>query len=167
MTTTTDTAVREILKKAYQVELDGYTFYSLAADRAAKPTVQRLFARLARDEAEHQAYLKTIMKRYEELGTGGFFVDPRDPAMEEYSSQLFTESFRREAQGETFELGVLSVGLQLESRAASFFATASREATEPQVVGFYRFLADWEDLHYRTLKRLYDGVRTDFEASNG
>lgn len=164
---TPNVAIRDILKKAYQVELDGYTFYSLAADRAAKPTVQRLFAKLAQDEADHQAYLKAIMTRFEELGTSGFFVDPRDPAMGEFSSQLFTESFRREAQGETFELGALSVGLQLESSAVTFFGAAAREATDPQVSGFYRFLADWEDLHYRTLQRLYDGVRADFEATAG
>ncbi len=156
--------IREILKKALRVELDGYTFYSMTADRSTKPTVQKLFAKLARDEAEHQGYLKAVMQRYEGLGVGGFFVDPRDPGMAEYSSQLFNDAFRREAEGETFELGVLSIGLQLEANAVAFFSGASREATDPQVSGFYRFLSDWEDLHYRTLKQLYDNVRADFES---
>ena len=165
MSTSTE-AVRDILKRALRVELDGYTFYSMTADRSTKPAVQKLFAKLARDEADHQRYLKAIMKRYEDLGVGGFFIDPRDPGMEEYSSQLFTDTFRREAEGQMFEVGVLSIGLQLEERAVSFFSDASRKATDPQVSGFYRFLSDWEDLHYRTLKRLYDSVRADFEGES-
>jgi rubrerythrin len=33
----------DILRKAYQIEVDGYTFYSMTADRAIKPAVQELF----------------------------------------------------------------------------------------------------------------------------
>ncbi|MBD3872760.1 MAG: hypothetical protein IFK91_07590, partial [Acidobacteria bacterium] len=49
--------IREILRKAYQIEVDGYTFYSMAADQASKQPVQELFDKLARDEVQHKAYL--------------------------------------------------------------------------------------------------------------
>ena len=39
--------IREVLRKAYQIEVDGYTFYSMAADRSTKPAVGELFAKLA------------------------------------------------------------------------------------------------------------------------
>ena len=81
--------------------------------QADKPTVQRFFARLATDEAQHKAYLKNIMLSYEELGAGSFFIDPKKPDLGEFSSQVFTDDFRREAQGADFELGVLSTGICL------------------------------------------------------
>ncbi len=64
--------IREILKKAYQIEVDGYTFYSMTAERAAKPAVQELFDKLARDEVQHKAYLQSVIGSYEEKGLAAF-----------------------------------------------------------------------------------------------
>jgi rubrerythrin len=160
-----ETEIRTILAKAFQVELDGYTFYSMAADKSTKPAVQELFAKLARDEAEHQAYLKAIMKRYEEHGAGSFSLHSKDPGLAEFSSAIFTDAFCTQARGEQFELGVVSIGAQLEERAVAFFTASAAAAAEPQVKGFYRFLADWESLHLRVLKGLYDRLRVDFDPA--
>ena len=154
-------AIADILRKAFQVEVDGFTFYSMTAERATKPAVKKLFERLARDETEHKAYIMAVMKRYEEHGASSFQFDPRDPDLAEFSSEIFADSFKEQAQGEVSELGALSIGVQLESNAVAFFETASREATEPQIAGFYRFLADWEGMHLRTLQQLYDSIRLD------
>ncbi len=155
-------AIREILHKAYQVEVDGYTFYSMAADKADKPTVQRFFARLATDEAQHKAYLKNVMRSYEELGAGSFFIDAKAPDLGEYSSKIFTEQFRGEAQGADFEMGVLSTGVMLEANALELFTAMARDEKDPRISGFFRFLADWEDQHLRTLQGLYESVKLDF-----
>ena len=154
-------AIADVLKKAFQVEVDGFTFYSMAADRTTKPAVQQLFERLARDETEHKAYIMAVMRRYEEQGASSFHFDPRDPDLAEFSSEIFTDSFKEQAQGEISELGALSIGVQLESNAVAFFDTAAREASDPQISGFYRFLADWEGFHLRTLQQLYDTIRVD------
>ena len=154
--------VREILHKAYQVEVDGYTFYSMAADKADKPAVQRFFGRLAADEAQHKAYLRSVMRRYEELGAGSFFIDPKKPDLGEFSSQVFTDEFRAQAQGADFELGVLSTGMLLEANALAVFNAMAADEKDPGVRGFFRFLADWEDEHLRALKRLYESVKQDF-----
>jgi len=151
----------DVLRKAFQVEVDGFTFYSMTAERAAKPAVQKLFERLARDETEHQAYLRAVMRRYEEHGASSFRIDQRDPDLAEFSSQIFTDSFKDQAQGEIFETGALSIGIQLESNAVAFFGAAASEASDPQISGFYRFLADWEGSHLRTLQHLYDSIRVD------
>ena len=154
-------AIADVLKKAFQVEVDGFTFYSMAADRTTKPAVQQLFERLARDETEHKAYIMAVMRRYEEHGASSFRFDPRDPDLAEFSSEIFTDSFKEQTQGEVSELGALSIGVQLESNAVAFFDTAAREASDPQISGFYRFLADWEGSHLRTLQQLYDSIRVD------
>ena len=160
MTTDFD-AISGVLRRAFQVEVDGYTFYSMAVQSATKPAVKKLFERLARDETEHKAYIWAVMKRYEEHGASSFHFDPRDPDLAEFSSQIFTESFKEQAQGEVSESGALSIGIQLESNAVAFFDAAARKASDPQIGGFFRFLADWEGSHLRTLQHLYDSIRTD------
>jgi rubrerythrin len=123
--------------------------------------VRKVFERLARDETEHKAYIMAVMKRYEEHGAKAFQIDPRDPDLGEFSSQIFTDSFKEQAHGEDSELGALSIGIQLESNAVKFFETAAREASDPQIGGFYRFLADWEGSHLRTLEHLHESIRVD------
>jgi rubrerythrin len=160
-------AITDVLKKAFQVEVDGFTFYAMAAESTTKPAARKLFERLARDETEHQAYIRAVMRRYEEHGASSFYFDPRDPDLAEFSSEIFTESFKEQAQGEVSELGVLSIGVQLESNAVTFFSAAVREASDPQITGFYQFLADWEGMHLRTLQQLYDSIRVDFWPEEG
>ena len=159
--TTDFNAISDVLRKAFQVEVDGFTFYSMAVEHATKPAVRKLFERLAQDETEHKAYIMAVMKRYEEHGASSFQFDRREPDLAEFSSQIFVESFKEQAQGDISELGALSIGVQLESNAVTFFETAAREASDPQIGGFYRFLADWEGSHLRTLQQLYDRIRID------
>lgn len=155
-------AVAEVLRKAFQVEMDGFTFYSMNAERANKPAVRKLYERLARDETEHQAYLRAVMRRYEEHGAKSFHIERRDPDLAEFSSQIFTESLKDEAHGDVLEIGALSIGIQLESNAVAFFSATARDTGDPQISGFYQFLADWEGLHLRTLEQLFESVRVDF-----
>lgn len=159
--------VLDILKKAYQIEVDGYTFYSMTAERAAKPAVQELFAKLARDEVEHQKYLKGVMKRYDAEGAAAFSVLRRTRELKAFSDAVFSEKFRRQAEGAMFELGVVSVGMTLENNAVTFFTRAAEGATDPEIREFYTFLADWEKEHFTALQRLYDAVRTDFWENSG
>ena len=72
-------AILEIVGKAYQIETDGYTFYSMTAERATKPAVQELFSKLASDEVQHQAFLKSVAKNYDEKGVAAFRFDAKVP----------------------------------------------------------------------------------------
>jgi rubrerythrin len=159
--------IREILKKAYQIEVDGYTFYSMTAERASKPAVQELFDKLARDEVQHKAYLQSVIGSYEEKGFAAFGVPRRDPDLKAFTATIFTEDFKKQAHGADFELGVLSIGMTLETNAIAYFSGAAEKTTEREVREFYRFLADWEKQHLETLQALYHGVRQDFWADGG
>ena len=81
--------IREVLKKAYQIEVDGYTFYSMAADRADKPAVQELFDQLAHDEVQHKAYLKSVIGSYEEKGAAAFTIARRDPDLKAFTDRFY------------------------------------------------------------------------------
>jgi len=163
----TKSEIREILCKAYQIEVDGYTFYSMAADRADKEAVQELFDKLAADEVQHKAYLKKVMNTYEDRGVEAFNIKRRDPDLAAFSATIFTDKFKKQAQGASFELGVLSIGMTLESNAIQYFSGAAKAATDDEVRGFYEYLADWERLHFEALQNLHNQVREDFWSDSG
>lgn len=158
----TEETIRDILQKAYQIEVDGYTFYSMTADRATKPAVRELFEKLARDEVEHQRYLRDVMRSVDTEGASAFRVQLKVPGMADFSRRIFTDAFRDQAQGAAFEVAVLSIGMQLESNAVAYFSGAAERATEDEVRAFYRFLADWEKEHLNALQNLHQAVRSDF-----
>jgi rubrerythrin len=159
--------IREILRKAYQIEVDGYTFYSMTAERTTKPAVQELFDKLARDEVQHKAYLQSVIGSYEEKGVAAFKMPHRDPDLKAFTATIFTDAFKKQAHGADFELGVLSIGMTLETNAIKYFSGAAENTSETEVKDFYLFLADWEKQHLDALQMLFNGVREDNWADGG
>jgi len=155
-------SIIDIVRKAYQIEVDGYTFYSMTAERADKPAVRDLFAKLAADEVQHQAFLRSVLTRYDAEGVGAFAMQRRAPEAKELSARIFSERFREQAHGAAFETAVLSIGMQLETRAIAHFSEAARTAPAAEVREFYEFLADWERQHLDALNNLFGLVKTDF-----
>jgi rubrerythrin len=160
-------AILEVVGRAYQIEVDGYTFYSMTAERAQKPAVQELFAKLAADEVQHQAFLKSIARNYAEQGPHAFGFQLKTPDVRAELSQIFSGRFREQAAGAQFELAVLSIGMTLETNAIKYFSTAARQATDKEVKQFYQFLADWETQHYDALQNLSALVREDQMGASG
>jgi rubrerythrin len=139
----------------------------MTADKADKPAVQELFDKLAKDEVQHKAYIKEIMGHYEDQGVGAFAVARRDPDLKAFTATIFSDEFRKQAEGTDFELGVLSIGMTLETRAITYFSGAADKAAEGEVRDFYRFLADWEKQHFEALQKLYNGIREGIWDDSG
>jgi rubrerythrin len=162
------TDILDILRRAYQVEVDGQTFYSMTAERAAgKPAVQRLFVRLAEDERQHQEYLHQAAEHYHAEGRAAFDIPGPVPDRSEFTSAVFTDEVRREAQGAEFEAAVLSVGMSIETNAIAVYTDAAKSADDEQVRGFYQFLAIWERQHLIALQNAYKAVKSDFWHKSG
>jgi hypothetical protein len=107
------------------------------------------------------------MGRYEEKGVSAFALERKTPDLKAFTDAIFSDRFREQAKGADFEMGVLSVGMTLESRAIGYFTDAARSATEGEVRDFYQFLADWEKQHLDALQNLYNGIRSDFWSDSG
>ena len=157
----------DIIRRAYQLEVDGYTFYSMTAERAAKPAVQALFAQLAKDERQHQDYLREVATHYRTAGRTAFQVPGRVPDLSAFTDAVFTEDVRKQAEGADFEAGVLSVGMTIESNSIAHYSGAARDATNEQVRAFYQFLAIWERQHLVALQNAYKAVVSDFWHKSG
>jgi rubrerythrin len=159
--------ILDILRKAYQIEVDGHTFYSMTAAKAEKPAVRELFDKLAHDEVQHQAFLREVLRGYDEKGTEAFRFNARIPEMTAFTAKIFTDQFRQQAAGAEFEVAALSIGMTLETRAIDYFSSAAKAAGEGDVRKFYEFLADWERGHLDALSGLYNSVRADYWAESG
>lgn len=159
--------ILEILRKAYQIEVDGYTFYSMTAAQAKKPAVKELFEKLAHDEVQHQTFLKGVGQRYDAAGTAAFAVAKPAVTMSGLTDHVFTARFKEQAKGAAFEMGVLSVGLTLETNAMAHFNRAADTTDSAEVREFYRYLADWEKQHFDALNALYTAIRSDFWEMGG
>ena len=156
-----------ILRQAYQIEVDGYTFYAMTAEKATKPAVKELFEKLAHDEIQHQAFLKGVGQRYDAQGTAAFAVAKPAANLSGLTDHVFTARFKEQARGAAFEMGVLSVGLTLETNAIAHFNQAAGMTDSAEVREFYRYLAEWEQQHFDALNTLYASIRTDFWATGG
>lgn len=157
-----------ILQKAYQVETDGYTFYSMIADRTDKDAVRDVFAKLARDEVQHKAFLKEIAGSYEERGVAAFVAPVRpDVDMRVFANRVLSDRFKLQARGATFEVSAVSIGMTLETNAMALFGQQANVAPDGEVRAFYRFLADWEQQHYEALRELFADVRQDLFTGGG
>ncbi|MGE5235892.1 MAG: ferritin-like domain-containing protein [Acidobacteriota bacterium] len=159
--------ILDILRKAYQIEVDGFTFYSMTASRAEKTAVRELFDKLAHDETQHQAFLREVLRGYDERGSAAFHLNLRTPELTAFTQKIFTDRFRAQAAGAQFEVAALSIGMTLETRAIEHFTSAAAQATDADVKRFYEFLADWERQHLDALSTLYGAVRTDFWEQSG
>lgn len=159
--------ILEILKKAYQIEVDGYTFYSMTAEKCTKDAAKELFDKLARDEVQHQAFLRDVLKNYEQAGVKAFHTGKIPGDWDGIQNRLFTQRFKEQAKGAAFELGVLSVGMTLETNAVNFFGEAANQAKDVEVKEFYQFLANWEKQHFDSLQGLFNEIRSDFWAMGG
>jgi rubrerythrin len=164
---TTSEPIIDILRKAYQIEVDGYTFYSMTADQAQKPAVQELFGRLAQDEVQHQAFLRSVLKNYHDKGLEAFSLSVKTPDLHAFAEKVFTERFREQAEGAAFEMAALSVGMTLEKNAVAYFSGAAKNASDTEVRSFYQFLANWEQQHLDALAGLSDTIRGDFWEKSG
>lgn len=160
-------AILDVLKKAYQIETDGFTFYSMVAERSQRQAVREIFDKLARDELQHKAYLRDIGARYQAEGVSAFAVNRADTSMRQFADVLFTDRFREQARGAEFEVSALSIGMQLESNAMATFHAAARDAADVEVREFYKFLADWERQHLDALHGLFTAVRGEIFADAG
>ena len=153
----------DTLRRAFQIEVDGYTFYSMASEKARTASVGELFVKLASDEQQHQAFLKDIIRFYDVKGTAAFSVPLRSPEMRELTQQVLPDRLGVEAAVVEFEAAVLSIGMQLETNAIACYSEAAKLASKSQVKGFYRFLTDWEVQHLNALRTLHAALRTDSE----
>jgi len=159
------TDLTSILRDAMEAERDGFTFYTMAAERSEDPGARETFARLADEERAHYEALQT---GYRSLAEGGDWSPTTElPEHEEpQASGIFSEDFVRRIEGKHLEMTALSIGILLEKNAYEFYSRQADEADDEAIAAFFRELAAWEETHYRLLLRQDEALKEEYWNEN-
>ena len=155
-----------VLRRAMEVERDGFQFYALAAERSEDVGAKETFARLAAEEKMHYEALQRHQRVLIEAGTWDDEVFLDEAHTFDPSPEIFSEGFRRRLQGKHLEMSALSIGILLEKNAIEFYLHAADAATEDRVRSFFRELANWEDGHYQMLLRHDEALKEEYWNEN-
>ncbi len=160
-----ETELARVLRDAMEAERDGFTFYTLAAERSEDPGARETFARLADEERKHY---EALQDGYRALVEGETW-DPSSglpEGREPVASGIFSEDFVRRIGGKHLEMSALSIGILLEKNAYEFYSRQADAAEDAAVAGFFRDLAEWESTHYRLLLRQDEALKEEYWNKN-
>ena len=149
------------LAKAIKAERDGHSFYAMAANASADSKAKEVFAQLAAEELDHMHFLT---RHYESvLKTGkpdqAAKLGPR--ADLSGLSPIFSDGIKARIKDAHYEMSALSIGVQLEAAAMTFYQAEEEAAHAPDVKQFYSELAGWEAGHYRALLQQQEELKED------
>lgn len=165
-----DAAVKRMtegLAKAIQAEVDGHHFYMMAARSTSDPKGREIFETLAKEELDHQLFLKAQYKALMETGKPDTRARLGSPADLSGMSPIFSEQIQRRVHEAHYEMSALSIGIQLELTAMQFYKAEAQAVSDPTVQSFYAELADWEAGHYHALLRQQEALKQDYWSTSG
>ena len=150
------------LFRAIQAEGDGEHFYRMAAGSVADPKGKEVFEMLAREELDHQRFLKAQYKSFAEAGRPDASVKLGQKADLSGESPIFSSGLRARVHEAHFEMSALSIGIQLELNAMKFYQDQADAASDQAVRSFFTELAEWESGHYHALLRQQEALKEDY-----
>ncbi|MBS3898819.1 MAG: ferritin family protein [Dethiobacter sp.] len=153
----------KILRQAILNEVEGWQFYDLAAQRAEDASVKDAFTQLAREERQHEAWLR---KMYGQLAAKQTVALAEMEIVEVLSPQIFRRATIGAESG-SLEISVYKIGILMEMASGIFYKNAAEAATTPAVKKLLLQLAEWEDVHLESLQKTYDLLREEWWDKQG
>jgi rubrerythrin len=140
------------LKEAILTEQTGIEFYTVAANNTTDAQGREVFQQLARDETEHQQWLRRQYGHIVE-GTPWEEMKPAPHADLSGPSPIFSDQLRARIGEAHWEMTALSVGLALEEATVTRYRNLAQAAEQPDVRRFFEELTRWEQSHAEALSR--------------
>jgi rubrerythrin len=159
--------VEKGLVQAMRAEHFGRYFYMMAAKSTSDPKGREVFARLAEEEKTHFDYLKKQYAAVSETGTGDGNLKLGAQFPLDGNSPIFSDRLRSRIKDAHYEMTALSVGIQLELDAQSYYRNQAAETDDIVVKTFYLELAEWEAGHYRALLNQQETLKEDYWEKGG
>ncbi len=146
------------IETAIQIEKDGQSFYTQAAQQTNDPKGKKMFQSLARDEAAH---LKLFQDTRDALLQGRDWLSPEEVAA--ISPRRFERPpiFPKVDKSEGVEvpkrqLAALQRGIQAEEASISFYKEQKVQVDDPHAQALYDYLIEQEEGHRTILQGEYD-----------
>lgn len=153
----------QIIKEAILNEIEGYSFYQLAAEKSSEPDIKNIFLYLAEEEKKHEQYLKGLYKTVEQGKPEAVEVFPYAATA---SPNIFNPEKLKKEPGSLI-VSALSIGVMMEKSSIDFYKDAAEKTSLEKAKRFYIQLADWENTHLETLSRAYDFAKEEWWAEQG
>jgi len=155
-----------VLRRAMQIERNGYRFYIDVAERAVSERGKEVFRGLAADETNH---LHLLLVEYEALESGKGWLDP-DEALEQ---ELDFDPANPDLPGEEYpeptpifaaarvpsldnDLAALEFAMETEQMSYDLYKTSAEEQPDEAAKAVYEMLAREENRHYVLLQNSRD-----------
>jgi len=151
-----------ILRRAMQLERDGYNFYMEAARRAISEKGGNMFRSLAGDEEKH---LRLLLIEYNALESGQGWIDPTQALRQEFvinpanpdlpgeeypePSPVFTPARQPSLGG---DVAALEFAMETEQLSYDLYRGAAKKELSPAAREVYLLLAREENRHYEILQ---------------
>jgi len=158
--------VLEAIKTAIITELRGYEIYRAAAERTTDPSARLMFQKLAEDERHHKEFLEQNFRSVLERGEWAVPATPQNLSPLD-DSDIVHADFVARVKGGAFETAVVAAGVELELSAIRYYSQAAAECPDPESAKTFRFLAEWEDDHLRSLSDLQERLKDEYFAAQG
>lgn len=147
----------QILKEAYQMEVEGAFYYDLLARNAKTKEAKETYFVMMEEEVKHQEFLMEQIHAISEYGRLDFskLSQTECPKAQDIfkttlvDNRSFTES----------ESSSLHIAMMLEKNSVDYYQKASQETREPEEKSIFLNLAKWEQQHLDGLSSAYEMVK--------
>jgi rubrerythrin len=147
----------EILQQGMLNEVEGATFYRLAAEKAEDEEIKENFLALAEEEDSHYSYLKKMFEAMAEDKKVDFesFVNQAD------SPKIFRWGMK-EADNPELLVTVYGLAIQNEKKSIDFYRDMQKEVESEDVLKLLKQLEEWEYAHLKHFLPLYDYYKDEW-----
>jgi len=154
------------LREAMQTEVDGYEFYTLAADRTEDEMGAEAFRILASEEQKHLMFLREQYRAIDAEGHASTSLDICGQHEFE-GDMIFSKKILDNIGDAQFEMSALSIGIKLELSSIDYYKAQAEKVDDPDLKAFYNDLVNWETHHYDILNRQHEILKEEFWAKGG
>jgi rubrerythrin len=154
----------EGLEKAMRAEMEGYHFYTLAAQNTKDATGQETFKYLADEEKDHfnflKAHLESVSKN-DRIADGISLGTAKDIGGDH---PIFSTEIRERIGKAHYEMTALAIGIQLEKSAVDFYRAEAEASDDHAVKALYMELMQWEEKHLAAFQGEMDTLQKEYWA---
>jgi rubrerythrin len=147
----------QILKDAYQMEVEGAFYYDLLARNAVDVDAKEAYFVMMEEEIKHQEFL---MEQIQALSTSGrldFSIISKTVCTE--GKGVFPAIFEKTNLKTESELSSLHIAMMLEKSSLDYYQKSADESSEPEEKSIFQNLAKWEKQHLNGLSETYEMIR--------
>lgn len=147
----------KILKTAILNEVEGESFYMLAANNSKSPDIKEALEFLAFDEKKHQQVLKKMLAN---------ITEGQDNAVDFGQLGVVSPGIFKLQQAkrmvDNLEITVISTAILMEKASMDFYRLAASQTSDSNAQKLFEHLADWEMKHLDALQITYDYLEADW-----